>query len=182
MTEEPKMMWYVIHTYSGYERKVAEHIYAKLEVAGEEFQKRVGQILIPTEDVVEIKNGRRCINSRVLYPGYVFIQMELDDRLWHLIRRVPRVTGFLGSGKNPIPLTEEEVEDMMAQLAKSAEKPRPKVSFSKGDAVKIIDGPFKNFTGIVEEVNEEKNSLKVSVTIFGRPTPVVLKFLEVEKL
>ncbi len=180
--EEGNFRWYVIHTYSGYELKVAEYIHTKLEVAGEEYRNRVRQILVPTEDVVEMRGGKKKVVAKVLYSGYVFVYMDLNDEMWHLIRRIPRVTGFLGGGGKPQPLSKEEVKELMDNLNRVSDKPRPSVTFSKGDAVKIIDGPFKNFTGIVDEVNEEKSSLKVSVTIFGRPTPVVLKFLEVEKL
>lgn len=172
--------WYIIHTYSGFERRVAESLMNRIQVAGKE--EVVGQILIPTEDLVEIKSGKKVVTSRIVYPGYVLIEIEMSDEIWHMIRNIPRVTGFVSSGGKPTALTEEEINNLMNTLIVSADKPKPKFKFEKSETVKIIDGPFANFVGVVEEVNNEKNTLKVSVTIFGRQTPVELDFLQVEKI
>lgn len=172
--------WYIIHTYSGFERRVAETLVNRVQVAAREDV--VGQILIPTEDLVEIKSGKKMITSRIVYPGYVLIEMEMSDEIWHLIRSIPRVTGFISSGGKPTALTEEEVTGLLNSISDSSDKPKPKFKFEKGETVKIIDGPFANFVGVVDDVNEEKSTLKVSVTIFGRQTPVELDFLGVEKI
>lgn len=172
--------WYIIHTYSGFERRVAETLMNRIQVAGRE--EVVGQILIPTEDLVEMKSGKKVVTSRIVYPGYVLVEIEMSDEIWHLIRSIPRVTGFISSGGKPTALTEEEVNQLMNTIVVSSEKPRPKFKFDKGETVKITDGPFANFVGVVDDVNEEKNTLKVSVTIFGRQTPVELDFLQVEKI
>ncbi len=172
--------WYIIHTYSGFERRVAESLMNRVQVAGRE--ETIGQILIPTEDLVEIKGGKKVVTSKIVYPGYVLIEMEMSDELWHLIRSIPRVTGFISSGGRPTALTEEEINDLMNSLMVSADKPKPKFRFEKGETVKIIDGPFASFVGVVDEVNNERSTMKVSVTIFGRQTPVELDFLQVEKI
>ncbi|MBP7866058.1 MAG: transcription termination/antitermination protein NusG [Acidobacteria bacterium] len=172
--------WYIIHTYSGFERRVAETLMNRIQVAGRE--EVVGQILIPTEDLVEMKSGKKVVTSRIVYPGYVLVEIEMSDEIWHLIRSIPRVTGFISSGGKPTALTEDEVNQLMNTIVVSSEKPRPKFKFDKGETVKITDGPFANFVGVVDDVNEEKNTLKVSVTIFGRQTPVELDFLQVEKI
>jgi transcriptional antiterminator NusG len=172
--------WYIIHTYSGFERRVAESLMNRVQIAGKE--EAIGQILIPTEDLVEMKSGKKMVTSKIVYPGYVLIEMEMTDELWHLIRSIPRVTGFISSGGKPTALTEEEINNLMNTLIVSADKPKPKFKFEKGETVKIIDGPFANFVGVVDDVNNEKNTLKVSVTIFGRQTPVELDFLQVEKI
>jgi transcriptional antiterminator NusG len=172
--------WYIIHTYSGFERRVAESLMNRLQIAG--IENAVGQILIPTEDLVEIKSGKKVVTSKIVYPGYVLIELEMTDELWHLIRSIPRVTGFISSGGKPTPLTEDEINSLMSSLMASAEKPKPRFRFEKGETVKIIDGPFSNFVGVVDDINNEKSTLKVSVTIFGRQTPVELNFLQVEKI
>ena len=172
--------WYIIHTYSGFERRVAETLMNRIQVAGRE--DAVGQILIPTEDLVEMKGGKKVVTSRIVYPGYVLVEIEMSDEIWHLIRAIPRVTGFISSGGKPTALTEDEVNQLMNTIVISSEKPKPKFKFEKGETVKITEGPFANFVGVVDDVNEEKSTLKVSVTIFGRQTPVELDFLQVEKI
>jgi transcriptional antiterminator NusG len=175
----PDMDWYIIHTYSGFENKVKESLRTRADAFG--FGDRIGEILIPTEDVVEMRSGKKVRSKRLLYPGYVLVQLKMDDELWHVVRNTPRVTSFVGSGQMPTPLTADEVNQILYRQTTSAEKPRPKMTFEKNDRVKIIDGPFSNFTGAVEEVNEDRNTLKVMVTIFGRGTPVELEYFQVEK-
>ncbi|MGI8785299.1 MAG: transcription termination/antitermination protein NusG [Acidobacteriota bacterium] len=172
--------WYIIHTYSGFERKVAESLMNRVQVYG--LQDKIGQILIPTEDVVEMKGGKKVVSSKLFFPGYILVEMEMSDETWHLVRSTPKVTGFVSQGQKPTPLTEAEVDQVVHRVSTAAEKPKPKFMFDRGEAVKIIDGPFSNFTGSVEEVSLEKNTLKVMVTIFGRATPVELEFIQVEKI
>jgi transcription termination/antitermination protein NusG len=172
--------WYIIHAYSGFEQKVAESLRSRAQAFG--FADRLGQILIPTEEVVELRNGKKVTSKRLLYPGYVLVEMEMDDELWHAVKSTPRVTGFVGGGTKPVPLTADEVNAVLYRQASSAERPRPKMTFEKNETVKIIDGPFTNFSGKVDEVNTERNTLRVMVTIFGRSTPVELDFLQVEKI
>jgi transcriptional antiterminator NusG len=174
------MRWYIIHTYSGFEQKVAESLRARAEAYN--FTHKLGQILIPTEEVVELRNGKKVTSKRLLYPGYVMVQMAMDDDLWHHIKNTPRVTGFVGGGNTPVPLSEAEVDAVLNRQAASAERPRPKLTFEKNETVRIIDGPFASFQGKVDEVNPERNTLRVLVTIFGRSTPVELDFLQVEKV
>lgn len=171
--------WYIIHTYSGFEKKVGESLRTRAEAFG--FADKLGQILVPTEEVVELRNGKKVTSSRLLYPGYVLVQMEMSDQMRHYIKDTPRVTGFVGGGQDPVPLTADEVNSILYRQASSAERPRPKLTFEKNETVRIIDGPFTNFTGKVDEVNPERNTLRVLVTIFGRATPVELDFLQVEK-
>lgn len=172
--------WYIIHTYSGFENKVAESLRARAQAYN--FEDRLGQILIPTEEVVELRNGKKVTSKRLLYPGYVMVQMAMDDELWHHIKNTPRVTGFVGGGNTPVPLTADEVNSILYRQATAAERPRPKLSFEKNETVRIIDGPFTNFQGKVDEINTDRNTLRVLVTIFGRATPVELEFLQVEKI
>ena len=162
--------WYVVHTYSGFEKFVSESI--RQRAAELKIEDQIGQIIIPTEGVVEIKGGRKVISTKRSYPGYILIEMEMNDENWLIIRETPKVTGFVGSGKQPSPLNKDEVGQIVEHMETTSEKPKPKHSFEKGEAVRIIDGPFFNFNGIVEEVNHERNTLKVLVTIFGRSTPV----------
>jgi transcriptional antiterminator NusG len=176
--EAPKH-WYIIHTYSGFENKVAESLRTRAEAFG--FDKQIGQLLIPTEEVVELRNGKKVTSKRMLYPGYVLVEMEMNDELWHAVKATPRVTGFVGGGDKPVPLTADEVNSVLYRQASSAERPRPKMSFEKNENVRIVEGPFANFSGKVDEVNPERNTLRVMVTIFGRSTPVELDFLQVEK-
>ena len=175
----PGIDWYIIHTYSGFENKVKESLRTRSDAFG--FTDRIGEILIPTEDVVEMRSGKKITSKRMLYPGYVLVQLKMDDELWHVVKNTPRVTGFVGSGPTPTPLTADEVNQILYRQTSSVEKPRPKMTFDKSDRVKIIDGPFTNFTGTVEEVNPDRNTLKVMVTIFGRGTPVELEHFQVEK-
>ena len=172
--------WYIIHAYSGFEQKVAESLKTRAQAFG--FADRLGQILIPTEEVIELRNGKKVTSKRLLYPGYVLVEMEMDDELWHAVKSTPRVTGFVGGGTKPVPLTADEVNAVLYRQASSAERPRPKMTFEKNETVKIVDGPFTNFSGKVDEVNSERNTLRVMVTIFGRSTPVELDFLQVEKI
>ena len=176
----PGMDWYIIHSYSGFENKVAESLKARSEAYG--FADRLGQILIPTEEVVELRNGKKVTSKRMLYPGYVMVQMAMDDELWHHVKNTPRVTGFVGGGNTPVPLTTEEVDGILNRQASSVDRPRPKLNFEKNEAVRIIDGPFTNFQGKVDDVNSDRSTLRVLVTIFGRATPVELEFLQVEKI
>ncbi len=174
------MKWYIIHTYSGFERKVAESLKTRAEAFG--FAEQIGQVLIPEEEVVELRNGKKVTSKRLLYPGYVVVQMEMDDELWHRVKDTPRVTGFVGGGTTPVPLSADEINKMLYRQATAAERPaRPKMNFEKNEMVRIIDGPFANFQGKVDEINPERNTLRVLVTIFGRATPVELDFLQVEK-
>lgn len=172
--------WYIIHAYSGFENKVAESLKIRSQAFG--FADRLGQVLIPTEDVVELRNGKKVTSKRLLYPGYVLVEMEMDDELWHAVKATPRVTGFVGGGTKPVPLTADEVNSVLYRQSITGERPRPKLTFEKSETVKIIDGPFTNFSGKVDEVNTERNTLRVMVTIFGRSTPVELDFLQVEKI
>ena len=171
--------WFIIHTYSGFEQKVAESLRSRAEAFG--FSDKVGQILIPTEEVVELRNGRKVTSKRMIYPGYVLVELDMDDDLWHAVKNTPRVTGFVGGGTSPVPLTADEVNSILYRQASSAERPRPAMTFEKNESVRIVDGPFANFSGKVDEVNSERNTLRVLVTIFGRATPVELDFLQVEK-
>ena len=171
--------WYIIHTYSGFEQKVADSLRGRAQAFG--FSDKIGQILIPTEEVVELRAGKKVTSKRLLYPGYVMVQMEMNDQLWHEVKNTPRVTGFVGGGNSPVPLTAEEVNSILYRQATSAERPRPKMTFERGEVVRIVDGPFANFSGKIDEINPERNTLRVMVTIFGRSTPVELDFLQVSK-
>jgi transcription termination/antitermination protein NusG len=172
--------WYVVHTYSGFEKFVAESI--RQRAAEHKIEDQIGEIIIPTEGVVEIKDGKKVVSTKRSYPGYILVEMEMSDENWLIIRDTPKVTGFVGSGKKPSALSKEEVSQIVEHMESTSEKPKPKHTFEKGEAVRIIDGPFFNFHGIVEEVNHERDTLKVMVTIFGRSTPVELEFLQVEKI
>ncbi len=171
--------WYIIHTYSGFEQKVADSLRSRAQAFG--FADKIGQLLIPTEEVVESRAGKKVTSKRLLYPGYVLVEMEMNDQLWHEVKNTPRVTGFVGGGNSPVPLTADEVNQVLYRQATAAERPRPKLNFQKGETVRINEGPFANFTGKVDEVNPERNTVRVLVTIFGRATPVELDFLQVEK-
>jgi transcription termination/antitermination protein NusG len=176
----PPKNWFIIHTYSGFEQKVADSLRSRAEAFG--FAPQIGQILIPTEEVVELRNGKKVTSKRMLYPGYVLVEMDMNDELWHAVKATPRVTGFVGGGNMPVPLTADEVNAVLYRQATSADRPRPKLNFEKNENVRINDGPFANFSGKVDEVNPERNTLRVMVTIFGRSTPVELDFLQVEKI
>jgi transcription termination/antitermination protein NusG len=172
--------WYIIHTYSGFEQKVADSLKGRAQAFG--FSDKIGQILIPTEEVVELRGGKKVTSKRLLYPGYVLVQMEMNDQLWHEVKNTPRVTGFVGGGNSPVPLSSDEVNSILYRQETSAKTPRPKMTFEKNESVKIIDGPFANFSGKIDEINGDRNTLRVLVTIFGRATPVELDFLQVEKM
>jgi transcriptional antiterminator NusG len=178
--------WYIIHTYSGFERKVADSLRSRVTAFGLEDQ--VSNVLIPTEEVIEVKGGKRVISQKMFYPGYVLVEMEVaerggpSDEAWHLVKDTPRVTGFVGSGASPTPLSDEEVQQIVYRVeTAAADRPKPKLAYDSGETVKIVDGPFNSFTGVVDEVNDDRSTLKVMVTIFGRSTPVELDFLQVEK-
>lgn len=172
--------WYVVHAYSGFEKSVQRALAERIGRAG--MQDKFGQILVPVEEVVEMKSGQKSISERKFFPGYVLVEMEMDDETWHLVKSTPKVTGFVGgTATKPTPISEKEVAKIMQQIQEGVEKPRPKVLFEAGELVRIKEGPFTDFNGNVEEVNYEKSRLRVSVTIFGRATPVELEFGQVEK-
>jgi transcriptional antiterminator NusG len=180
MSDQPAKQWYIVHTYSGFEKKVAESLQQRVQAYG--LQEEVGEVLIPTEDVVEMRGGRKVVSSKRFFPGYILVELAMSDNVWHIVRNTPKVTGFVGAGSKPTPLTREEVEQILSQVRDSVEKPKPKYTFEKGDQVRINEGPFTSFNGVVDDVNPDRNTLKVMVTIFGRSTPVELDFLQVEKL
>jgi transcriptional antiterminator NusG len=178
--------WYIIHTYSGFERKVAESLRSRVAALG--LEDEICDVLIPTEEVIEVKGGKRVLSQKMFYPGYVLVEMATaerggpSDHAWHLVKDTPRVTGFVGTGSSPTPLSDEEVQQIVYRVeTAAADRPKPKLSFENGETVSIIDGPFTSFTGVVDEVNDDRSTLKVMVTIFGRSTPVELDFLQVEK-
>ncbi|MGC9292765.1 MAG: transcription termination/antitermination protein NusG [Acidobacteriaceae bacterium] len=175
-----RFKWYIIHAYSGFERKVRESIEGRVQAFG--LQDRIGRVMIPTEPVTELRNGKKYTIERVFLPGYVLVELDLDDEIWHMLKNTPRVTGFLGTGDKPVALSEEEVSSILFRTDVSRDRPRQKVKFEKGESVKITEGPFANFNGVVDEVNEDRETLKVMVTIFGRSTPVELEFSKVEKI
>ena len=177
--ESSPKKWFIIHTYSGFEEKVKESLLSRAQAFG--FADKIGHVLIPKEEVVELRGGKKVTSKRLIYPGYVLVEMEMNDELWHAVKNTPRVTGFVGGGSTPVPLSADEVNSILYRQATSAERPRPKMTFEKGDSVRIVDGPFANFSGKVDEVNPERGTLRVMVTIFGRATPVELEFLQVEK-
>lgn len=173
--------WYVLHVYSGFENKVAEAIKEKARKQG--LEERVEEILVPMEEVVEVKRGQRVNAERKFFPGYVLAKLDMDDNVWHLIKDTPKVSGFLGAGGNrPVPISEAEAQRILKQVQEGIERPRPSVVYDIGEEVKVTDGPFASFNGIVEEVDEDKGKLKVSVSIFGRATPVELEYGQVEKI
>ena len=172
--------WYIIHAYSGFERKVRESLESRIQAFG--LHNRIGRIMIPTEPVTELRNGKKYTIERVFLPGYVLVEMELDNDLWHVIKNTPRVTGFLGTGDNPVALSEAEVSSILFRSETSKDKPSMKVKFEKGEQVRINEGPFANFNGTVDDVNEDRQTLKVMVSIFGRSTPVEIEFAKVDKM
>jgi transcription termination/antitermination protein NusG len=174
------MRWYVVHAYSGFEKSVARNLIERIERAG--MKDRFGEIMVPVEEVVEMKGGQKKTAERKFFPGYVLVQMEMDDDTWHLVKSTPKVTGFVGgTATKPAPISEKEVQSIMDQMREGVEKPKPKILFEVGETVRVIDGPFTDFNGNVEEVNYDKSKLRVSVMIFGRATPVELGFGQVEK-
>jgi transcriptional antiterminator NusG len=176
----PNMKWYIIHSYSGFERKVRESLESRVQAFG--LQDKIGRVLIPTESVTEVRGGKKYTSERMFYPGYVLVEMDMDDHVWHVVMSTPRVTGFVGTGQQPTPLSEEEVQNIVYRVGESKDKPKLKVKFEKNETVRITEGPFASFTGVVDEVNEDRETLKVMVTIFGRSTPVELEFGQVEKV
>lgn len=172
--------WYVVHTYSQFEKSVQRALVERIARAG--MQEQFGQILVPVEEVVELKMGQKSISERKFFPGYVLVEMEMTDDTWHLVKNTSKVTGFIGgTAMKPTPITQKEVDNIMQQMQAGVEKPRPKVLFEVGEAVRVKEGPFTDFNGMVEDVNYDKNKLRVSVAIFGRATPVELDFGQVEK-
>ena len=180
MTEVATKSWYIVHTYSGFENKVKESLLQRVQAYG--LQNEIGEVLIPTEDIVEKRGGREVKSARRFFPGYILVEMNMSDHAWHVVKNTPKVTGFVGTGKKPTPLSETEVNNILEQVVTAKEKPKPKYMFEKAEPVRITDGPFNNFTGVVDEVNLDRNTLKVMVTIFGRQTPVELDFSQVQKL
>lgn len=175
------MRWYVVHVYSGMEKSVMRALQERIERAG--MQSQFGRIMVPTEEVVEVKNGQKAITERRFYPGYVLVEMDLTDESWHLVKNTNKVTGFIGGKANkPTPISEKEVQKIMAQMVEGVEKPRPKIQFEIGEVVRVKEGPFTDFNGNVEEVNYDRNKVRVSVTIFGRATAVEMDFTQVEKV
>lgn len=184
----PNMKWYIVHTYSGFERKVKESLESRVRAFG--LEDKIGRVLIPTEPVTEVRGGKKYTSERMFYPGYVLVEMDLTgfrtggqgDHVWHVVKSTPRVTGFVGTANDPTPLSGDEVNQIVYRVSEGKDKPKLKVKFEKNEQVKIIEGPFANFTGVVDEVNEDRETLKIMVTIFGRATPVELEFGQVEKV
>ena len=171
--------WYGVHTYSGYENKVKANLEDRIRALGAE--DHFGEVLIPSETVVELRKGERRTSQRKFFPGYILVQMELNDETWHVVKDTPKVTGFVGGTTTPPAIPEEEVAKITSRMEEGVERPKPKVEFEVGETVRVVDGPFLNFTGVVEDVKPEKAKLKVMVSIFGRTTPVELEFIQVEK-
>lgn len=172
--------WYVVNVYSGYEKKAAEYIHEQAAKKG--FAHQIETIFVPTEEVVEVKKGAKFVSERQFFPGYVLIKMQLTDELWHLIRHTPKVSGFLGGRGKPTPVSQAEVDRILVQVAEGVQKPKSTITFEIGEQVRVSEGPFTSFNGLVEEVDEEKQRVKVSVSIFGRSTPIDLDFVQVEKI
>lgn len=172
--------WYIVHTYSNFEKKVMEDI--KKQVVQKRLDDMFEQVIVPTEEVIEIRRGRRIKSERRFFPGYVLVKVDLTDEAFHLIKNTPKVTGFLGSGLKPVPITDAEASRILNQVAEGVEKPKTSIHFEVGEQVKVADGPFASFSGQIEEVDEERSRLKVAVSIFGRPTPVELEYGQVEKM
>ena len=182
MTEETSTTkrWFVVHTYSGFENKVAAAIEQRAKIFG--LQDQITRVVVPVEEVVEVRKGQKRITPQKFFPGYVLLEMELTDETWHLVRSTPKVTGFVGSGTSPVSLPQEEVDEILHQMEAGTERPKPKSVFQEGDKVRVIEGPFVNFTGSIDDMNPERGRLKVMVAIFGRLTPVELEYYQVEKL
>lgn len=180
MTEQKKKRWYVVHAYSGFENYVKQALSERIVL--DQVEDKFGQILVPTEEVVELRAGQKRKSERKFFPGYVLVEMDMDDLTWHLVRSIPKVLGFIGgTSDKPAPISPKEAETILQRMQDSTDKPKPKILFENGELVRVIDGPFADFNGTVEEVNYEKNRLRVAVLIFGRSTPVELQFDQVEK-
>jgi len=173
--------WYVIHTYAGYENKVKEAIETTVE-QDEALRDKFGDVFIPTEEVAEIKDGKKNITTKKVFPGYILAEMDLDDTVWYMVKNTPGVTGFVGPGRQPVPVPQEEVDSIRQKMMETGDKPRPKISFETGSKVRIVEGPFQNFTGYISNIDSERGRLKIMVDILGRSTPVELDFLQVEKV
>jgi len=174
------MRWYIVHAYSNFEKKVAEQIAEQAKAQG--LEDMFEQILVPTEDVIEVRRGQKYNSERKFFPGYVLVKMELNDETWHLVKNTGKVTGFLGSGNKPTPVSQAEVDRILNQVQEGVERPKPSIQFEIGEQVRVMDGPFASFSGSVEEVDEERSRVKVAVSIFGRATPVELEYGQVEKV
>jgi len=174
------LKWYIVHTYSGFENKVKKTLEERIKNLGQE--EFFGKILVPTEQVVELRQGQKRTSSRKFYPGYILVQMHLNDDTWHTVRNTAKVTGFVGGEVKPTPIPDEEAERIIQQMQEGVSKPKPRYQFEEGDEVRVVDGPFSNFQGIVEEVKPDKEKLRVLITIFGRATPVELEFIQVNKI
>jgi transcriptional antiterminator NusG len=175
-----ELRWYIVHTYSGFENKVKVNLEERVKTLGQE--KYFGKILVPTEQVIELRKGQKKTSSRKFYPGYILVQMVLNDETWHTVKNTGKVTGFIGGEVKPTPISDEEAERVIRQMEEGVSKPKPKYSFEEGDEVRVIDGPFNNFQGVVEEMKPDKEKLRVLITVFGRPTPVELDFIQVNKI
>lgn len=171
--------WYVVHTYSGYENRVKEMLQERIK--GNNKTEFFGEVLVPSENVVELVKGEKKTTSRKFFPGYILVNMDLNDETWHIVKNTPKVTGFVGEGNKPTPVSEKDVKEIVNQITQGTLKPKPKTVFEKGDSVRIVDGPFTNFNGLVDEVKPDKGRLRVLVSIFGRSTPIELDFLQVKK-
>ena len=173
------MRWYIIHVYSGFERKVEQAIREQAQIKG--LADRFEEVMVPSEEVIEMRRGQKVTSDRKFFPGYVMVKVDLDDESWHLVKNTPKVTGFLGAGGRPVPISDAEAERIINQVKDGVERPKPLISFEVGEAVRVCDGPFASFNGLVEEVDDERARVKVAVTIFGRATPVELEYSQVEK-
>ena len=171
--------WYVVHAYSGFEKSVQRALAERIQRQG--MQDKFGQVLVPVEEVVEMKSGQKSTSERKFFPGYVLVEMEMDEESWHLVKNTPKVTGFVGGGTKPSPIPEQEVLRITNQIATGTLKPVPRIAFDKGETIKINDGPFQNFTGVIDEIDPARGKLKISVSIFGRSTPVELEYWQVER-
>ncbi len=172
--------WYIVHAYSNFEKKVAEAI--KERIVSEGLEDKFDDVLVPIEEVIEMRRGRKVKSERKFFPGYVLVKMEMDDQAYHLVKNTPKVTGFLGADKKPMPITEDEAQRILHQVQEGVERPKPSITFEVGEQVRVADGPFATFSGLIEEVDEDRARLKVAVSIFGRATPVELEYGQVEKL